>query len=477
MPHQEMLIDGHFIGGVCDYAVGKLVIKSPYDGSHVGTAAEGGWDEANAALGASQEAFLENRLGTPQDRHDLLMRAVFGIRDRGEELVEILVREIGKPVVQARAEVARMELTFTLAAKAALEMVARPIDLTYDPRGAEFRAAVQRFPVGPVLAIVPYNWPLNLAAHKLAPALACGCPVVLKPSNQAPLSTLLLARILHEAGAPPGTVCAVVVPSAIAEKLARDPRIAKVSFTGSPKVGWHLKSLLPQKRVTLELGADSRAIVAESADLDSAIPKLVQGAFAYAGQICISVQHIRVHRARYEEAREKLIEAVKAVAFGDPADERTVCGPVISGEDKARIESAFIDATVIAQSENRIGPDRLNLIAPTLVENVAAGSELASEEIFGPVVTLAPFDDLTEEIGALNASPYGIHVGLFSHDSSEKQMVFERATVGGVVINDVPAVRFDALPYGGNKQSGFGREGVEEAIFSMTEPKSWVERV
>lgn len=472
-----MLIDGHFIGGVCDYAVGKLVIKSPYDDSHVGTAAEGGWDEANAALNAAQEAFREGRLATPQDRHDLLMRVVLGIGERRDELVDLLVREIGKPVVQARGEVARMELTFRLAAQAALEMNLRPVDLSYDPRGSDYRGGVQRFPVGPVLAIVPYNWPLNLAAHKLAPALACGCPVVLKPSNQSPLSTLLLARILHEAGAPPGTVCAVVVPSAIAQKMALDPRIAKVSFTGSPKVGWHLKSLLPQKRVTLELGADSRAIVTESADLDAAIPKLVHGAFAYAGQICISVQHIRVHRSRFVEARERLIEAVRDVPFGDPSDESVVCGPVISAEAKVRILGAIEGAEVIAQSSHLVGEDRHNLIPPTLLENIPSTTPVACEEIFGPVVTLAAYDDLDAEIDALNASPFGIHVGVFTADEAQKRRVFERANVGGVVVNDVPTVRFDALPYGGNKQSGFGREGIEEAIFSMTEPKSWVERV
>lgn len=471
-----MLIAGHFVGGPCDHSTGKLVVRSPYDDSVVGTAAEGAWLEANAALDAACEAFGAWR-ETPLDvRSALLANVAQAIRDRADELAELLVAEIGKPIVWARGEVARCALTFELASHACLELGPKAADLGGDPRAAQFKALVQRFPVGPVLGIVPYNWPLNLAAHKIAPALAAGCPIVVKPSSQAPLSTLSLVRLVHEAGCPAGVIGAVVCPSQIAERMALDDRIAKVSFTGSPRVGWTLKDKLPRKRVTLELGGDASAIVMPDADLEWAVERIVWGKFGYAGQICISVQHARVHRAVYEAFRERLVASTRAVRWGDPSDPSVVCGPIISDEAADRVESWMDEAVSMGAHALVREPREGRIVKPALLEHVPPEAQLGCGEVFGPVLTLSAFDDLDEAIEQINASKYGIHAGVFTGDLAIADLAFRRLDVGGVVIGDVPTVRFDNLPYGGVKESGFGREGVQYAIEEMTEIRSRVDR-
>jgi acyl-CoA reductase-like NAD-dependent aldehyde dehydrogenase len=473
--HREMLIDGHFIGGPCDQAVGKLVLRSPYDGSVVGTAAEGGWQEANTALAAAQDAFRKDDFPA-EARRDLLLRISEAILDRAEELAEVLVYEIGKPVTWAQGEVTRTAVTFRLAADAVDLMRPEPVELPYDARAKNYEAQVGRFPVGVVLAIVPYNWPYNLTAHKVAPALAAGNSVVVKASSLAPLSTLSLIRLIHETGCPPGWVNAVVVPSPIAQKMALDPRVAKVSFTGSPAVGWMLKEKLPEKRVTLELGGDAAAIIAEDADLDWAIPRIAAGAYGYAGQVCIAIQHVWAHRSRYEEVKARLIEATEHCPTGDPREERTVCGPLISATEADRVmewidEAQSQGATLLAGG-GRTG----NIVEPTLLENVPNASRLGCEEVFGPVLTLRPYDDIAEPIAHINASPFGIHTGIFTQSDVLAQRAFQELNVGGVVLDDFPTLRFDVLPYGGVRKSGFGREGVRYALEEMTELRSLVRR-
>ncbi|MCC7434163.1 MAG: aldehyde dehydrogenase family protein [Methanoregulaceae archaeon] len=473
--HREMLIDGHFVGGPCDQAVGKLVVRNPYDGQVIGTAAEGGWSEANTALAAAQDAF--QRQDFPSEaRRALLIRIADLVEERAEELAEVLVYEIGKPITWARGEVTRTAVTFRLAADAVELMRPEPVELPYDARAKDYEAHVARFPIGVVLAIVPYNWPYNLTAHKIAPALAAGNTVVVKPSSLAPLSTLSLIRLIHEAGCPPGWVNAVVVPSAIAQKMALDSRVAKISFTGSPAVGWMLKEKLPYKRVTLELGGDAAAIVAEDADLDWAIPRIAAGAYGYAGQVCISVQHVWADRSRYDEVKSRLIEATKDCPTGDPRDERMVCGPLISSTEAERVmhwiaEACSQGATLLAGG-GRSG----NIVEPTLLENVPNASKLGCEEVFGPVLTLRPYNDIAEPIAHINASPFGIHTGVFTQNDLLARRAFQELDVGGVVIDDFPTLRFDVLPYGGVRKSGFGREGVRYALEEMTELRSLVRR-
>jgi acyl-CoA reductase-like NAD-dependent aldehyde dehydrogenase len=344
-----------------------------------------------------------------------------------------------------------------------------------DPRGDGYRCTVERFPVGPILCIVPYNWPFNLAAHKLAPALATGNTILLKPSPLAPLSTLALARLIHEAGCPPGVLNAVSAPPEAFEQIAQDPRVKMLSFTGSPAVGWKLKKLLGDKRVTLELGGNASAIVHEDADLEWATKRIVAGGYGYAGQVCIAVQHVLGHDAVYEDLRKSLIEATNACPCGDPMDEKTVCGPMISSEAADKVQD-WIDEALKSGAKPIAGGGRDgNVLRPILLEEVPQDARMANEEVFGPVLTLRRYQTIDEAIALVNAPAYGIHTGVFTHDIRIAERAYQELDVGGVIINDYPTLRFDNMPYGGVKQSGFGREGVRYAMDEMTEPKTLLE--
>lgn len=476
MPHAEMLIAGHFIGGPCDQSVPKSVLRNPFNGSVAGTAAEGGPNEAEAAVAAAHEAFETWRFSPPEERAALLDRIASTIRERREELAELLVGEIGKPIVWARGEVDRMAVTFSLSAQSARELAPTAQDLEYDSRGRAYEGSWQRVPLGPTLCIVPWNWPFNLAAHKIGPALAAGNTVVLKPSSISPISTLTLARLIHECGCPPGVINAINIPGRIAQDLAQDPRIKKVSFTGSPEIGWKLKSLLPKKRVTLELGGDASAIVLPDADLDWAAVRCAQSAFGYAGQVCISLQHVWAAESIYDAVRERLIRETDGCPTGDPRIEETVCGPVISSEEADRVE-AWISEAVSQGAKVLVGGGREgNVLFPTLIENVPQNTSLGCQEVFGPVLTLNRVRSLDEAIERVNASNYGIHASVFTSDSAKADEAVRKLEVGGVVVNDFPSLRFDGLPYGGVRESGFGREGVPFAIEEMSELKSVVKR-
>lgn len=487
MRHCELLINGYFIGGPCDQGVGKTLHRSPWDGRTVGTAAEGSVSEAEAALAAAVGAFGMWSRTPVAERQALLYRIADIIDERADELAELLVAEIGKPIVAAQGEVRRCAITFRLAGDALDDWGPEPLDLTADPRGKDYEGDFFRVPRGVILAIVPYNWPLNLAAHKIAPALAAGNTVVLKPSGQAPLSTLTLARIVHEAGCPPGVLNAVHMPAPVAQRLALDPRVAMVSFTGSPEVGWKLKALLPEKPVALELGGDASIVLAHDADLDDAIPRLVAAGYAYSGQICISAQHIRVDRRIAAEAMQALALATHACPVGDPENPETICGPLISKDAADRVvgwirEAVEGGAKVLAGAGFGGGaiapePDRPTLVRPTLLADVPDGCRLAKEEVFGPVLTVSTFDGIDDAIAQVNASAYGIHAGVFTGSSEIAERCVRELQVGGVVINDTTLVRFDSMPYGGVKRSGFGREGVRFAMEEMSEPKVRLRRV
>lgn len=465
-----MLVGGSFRG------VAETEVRAPYDQSLVGRVPSGSWRDADAALGAAANAFRGWRSSSYDERRKLLKTVAALVREREALLVDVLTREVGKPIKWSQGEVMRLALTFDLAAFL-VDREPISVDLGYDPRGDDFRAEVRRYPLGVVLGIVPYNWPYNLAAHKLAPALAVGNTVVLKPSNQAPISTLLLARLIHEAGCPPGVVNAVVVPSDVAERMALDDRVNMVSFTGSPGVGWSLKEMLPRKKVTLELGGDATVIVNEDADIEWAIERIVWGKYGYAGQICISVQHVLCHELIYESFRSRLIKAVQACPYGDPNDPKTVCGPLISQDAANKVMDWIAEALDAGATLLTGGEAKKNLVIPTSIENVPESVRLGCEEVFGPVLTLKSFREPKEAFDRVNRSRFGIHCGLFAQDSRFIEQAIEEIEVGGVVVNDVPTVRFDALPYGGVKESGFGREGVRYTMEEMTEPKSVVTRI
>jgi len=471
-----MLINGHFIGGECDQAVGKAVIKAPFDGAVVGTVAEGSYRDLVVAIDAADDAFKTWRHSSRRERQGLLRRIASAVRDRSDELVEILSREIGKPITASNGEVTRLALTFDDAADTLSTWGTESMPVDMDSRGDGYRCIVERFPLGVIFCIVPYNWPFNLAAHKIAPALATGNTVVVKPSHLAPLSTYTLARIIHEAGCPPGVVNCLLTSSQDAEKALDDPRVKALSFTGSPKVGWHLKKELSDKKVTLELGGNASAIICEDADLKWAIPRTINGGYAYAGQICISIQHVLIHESRYDDAKHLLIEQTKSCAAGDPMDKDVVCGPLVSKEAADKVEE-FIQEAVQKGAKILAGGERQGtLIRPTLIEGVPEDTRLFQEEVFGPVLTIRSFKTLDDAIAIVNKSQYGIHAGIFTTDIRNAERAFQEIEVGGVIINDYPNLRFDNMPYGGVKRSGFGREGVRYAMEDMTEPKVMLTR-
>jgi acyl-CoA reductase-like NAD-dependent aldehyde dehydrogenase len=452
-------------------------VRSPYDGAEIGRAVEAGSFEAEAAVRAAHLAFAHWR-STPVDERRALLRAIASrVRQHEADLVRLLQLEVGKPQIPAQGEIARLALTFDLAANLEGVDSFEVLDTSFDPRGKDFRVRARRFAIGPLLAIVPYNWPFNLAAHKLAPALIAGNTVVLKGSPLAPLCTTALARIVQEAGCPPGVVDVLDCAAEIAQGIALDPRIRMVSFTGSAQVGWHLKSLLPEKRVVLELGGDATCIVAADADLEWAAKRVAVSAFGYAGQVCISAQHVRVHRSVLDAFRALLVEAAKSTRAGDPLDPEVLCGPLISAEAAERVMQ-WIEEARSAGARILCGGERIgNVVMPTVLEGAPETCRVMREEVFGPVVTLHSFETWEEVVGQVNASQYGIHCSVFTHDDECVRRVYEHLDVGGVIINEFPTLRFDNMPYGGVKRSGFGREGVQFAYEEMTEWKTLVERI
>ncbi len=477
MRHGELLIAGHFVGGPCDQSTGKDVVRNPFDGSIVGTVAEGAELELRGCIEAAHDAFGSWRKSSVTERKLLLFRIAELVIERKEELAELLVLEVGKPITWARAEVDRLAITFEIAADELSTWGTEKVSLRQDPRGTYCSAEFVRFPIGVIFAITPYNWPFNLAAHKIAPVLATGNTVVLKPSPMAALSTLALARLIHEAGCPPGVLNAWNGDTRHLVKALSDERISMISFTGSEEVGWGIKESYPTKRVTLELGGDAFAIVHSDADLENAVSRMASGAYGYAGQVCISVQHVLVHQSLYDQARSSLIKATIDCPFGDPRGENIVCGPLInkSALEKvtAMIEEAVSNGATILAGGGSDG----NVYLPTLIENVPKTSQLFTEEVFGPVLTLAPYRSIDEVVARINASRFGIQCGVFTEDQAFVDRLFDDLVIGGIVHNDVPTLRFDAVPYGGEKRSGWGREGVRSAMIEMTTPKSLVRRM
>jgi acyl-CoA reductase-like NAD-dependent aldehyde dehydrogenase len=475
--HAELLIDGHFLGGPCDQSIGKQLVRNPFDGSVVGTAAEGDLSELRGAITAAHDAFLSWRFSARHERQKLLRTVASLARDRKHELSDLLTREVGKPVTWAEAEVDRLALTFDLAADLVSSYGFESLPVDIDPRGQGHRLLVERVPIGVVFAMAPYNWPYNLAAHKIAPALATGNTVVLKASPLAPISTLTLARLVHEAGCPPGVLNAWNGPTRVVEALIDHPDVKMLSFTGSAAVGWMLKRQMNDRKVLLELGGNASAIVQPDADLAWATKRIVAGGFGYAGQVCISVQHVLVHREVYEEMSRRLTEATAACPTGDPLLDETVCGPLISVEAAEKVEGFVVEA-VAAGAKILAGGSRVGaMMQPTLLTDVPDSVRLANEEVFGPVIALAPYASLEEAVGLVNRSKYGIHCGLFTHDARSIDFAFRKLDIGGLIVNDYPTLRFDNMPYGGVKCSGFGREGVRYAMDEMTEPKALLTRL
>lgn len=465
-----------YIGGEAVDTSQREEVLNPFTGEVVGTVAVGGTAEIDRAITAAEEAFESARRLSAYRKRAMLGRIAEGIRARGDELAELITAESGKPIAFARGEVSRAVTTFTLAAEELSRFGGEVIPVDIEEAFEGYQCVVRRFPVGPISAISPFNFPLNLVAHKVAPALAVGSTVVLKPAPQAPLTAFMLAEIIEAAGALPGRFNVVHCNPPDAEWLAVDPRPQMLSFTGSAAVGWHLKARAGRKKVTLELGGNAAAIVHEDADLDWAVRRSAAGAFAYAGQVCISVQRLLVHDAVYSDFRDRLVEATRALPCGDPRDPRTVVGPVIDDTAADRIVQ-WIDEARDGGAKVLTGGSREGrLVAPTVLEDVDPDMRVSCEEVFGPVVVLDRYTDFEAAIRHVNASKYGLQAAVFTHDERRVRHAFDEIQVGGLVVNDYPMPRVDNFPYGGVKASGFGREGVRYAMEDMTEPRVLVTR-
>jgi glyceraldehyde-3-phosphate dehydrogenase (NADP+) len=459
------------VGGEWKTTPRELKVLNPYDESIVGVTYSGGGKELKEAVDAAAKAFETLRGMPAYERAGVIGRVVKGINGRAEELAETIAREAGKPIRDARAEVGRAANTFQIAAEESKRLGGEVLPLDIYP-GSEGRTGIiRRFPVGVVLGISPFNFPLNLVAHKVAPAMACANPVIIKPASKTPLSALLLGEIITEAGWPRGGISVVPCSGKDAEKLLDDDRVKKLTFTGSAAVGWKLKARSGPRRVTLELGGNAGVIVHDDADLEFAARRCTVGSFSYAGQICISVQRIYVQRGVFEKFKELYLKEVAALKLGDPMDESTDVGPMIESKALDKTEEWVKEAVAGGAKLLTGGSRRGSFFEPTVLTGTKPSMKVCGEEVFAPVVTLEPYDGFEEAVEKVNAGLYGLQAGVFTKDIDKIFYAYERLEVGGVVANDIPTFRVDNMPYGGVKMSGFGREGVRYAIEEMTELK------
>jgi acyl-CoA reductase-like NAD-dependent aldehyde dehydrogenase len=461
---------GCFINNSWVVTAEKLAVLSPWSGERVGEVSLAGAGEWETAIAAAQRAFVTFKSLSSLERQQMLEKLAAGVKGRQEELAQTIMAEGGKPITYARGEMARGLLTLSLAAQEAARIGGEVLPLDLTPASQGRWGITRRFPLGPVLGISPFNFPFNLVAHKVGPALAAGNPIIIKPPSATPLTALKLAEIYEQAGLPPGGLQVLPSPSQVTERYVADERLKAVSFTGSAAVGWRLKGLAGQKKVILELGGNAACIVDADADLSKAAIRSAIGAFAYAGQVCISVQRLLVHQDIFAAFKEIFLKAVKdQVAVGDPSREATVVGPFIDSGAGARVKQWVDEALAAGARLVAGGPGEGNLMPPTVLENVTADMKVWKDEIFGPVVVLAPFVDFTQALEMANDSIYGLQAGVFTQNLAHAWQAFETLEVGGVIINDVPAFRVDNMPYGGVKASGFGREGLRYAVEELTE--------
>lgn len=408
----------------------------------------------------------------PSERAAILEGAAALVLEHRDDLAAVISEEAGKPIRLALIEADRCADTLTEAAAVARHPEIEARDLAGYPSGHGRIGLVGRVPVGPVLAITPFNFPLNLVAHKLAPAVAAGCPVVLKPASQTPSPALMLAELLAAAGLPGGALSVLPSRGSDAERLATDDRFKALTFTGSMDVGWHLKEIAWKRRVTLELGGNAAVVVEpDTEDLRSVAKKIAGAAYGYAGQSCIAVQRVLAHEDVYIALRRELIEATEAVRSGDPADEHVICGPLIDAENADRVADWIASAVASGGRLLTGGGREGNVIAPALIEEAPSDASVVADEVFGPVACLDPYEDFSQAINMVNDSRYGLQAGIFTNDVGKIQHAWRHLEVGGVIQGDVPTWRTDPMPYGGVKNSGTGREGPAYTYRELTEER------
>ena len=448
-----------------------LEVRNPATGDLVATTWQAGPDELERATEAAVNAFDQTRRMASFERRDALQHVAERIVRDADELAELLTRESGKPIRDARAEVARGGLTFRTAAEEALRINGEwlPLDWTAANRGRS--GIVRRYPIGPVAGISPFNFPLNLAAHKVAPAIAAGCSIVLKPPSKDPLVMLRIAGYLAETDLPKGAVSILPMDRPTGDRMVADDRFKLLSFTGSPSVGWKMKTDAGRKKVVLELGGNAGVIVDETADLDWAVARLVFGAFAYAGQVCISVQRIYVVESIYPEFERRFVEKVREVKMGDPLDPASDLGPMVDEAAVTRTDTWVQEALSDGARALTGGHADGLFYEPTILVDVPRDARVCGEEVFAPVVNLFPVPDFAAAVREINDSRFGLQCGVFTSSLERTLAAHDELEVGGIIVNDVPTWRTDAMPYGGVKDSGLGREGLRWSIEDMTEPR------
>jgi acyl-CoA reductase-like NAD-dependent aldehyde dehydrogenase len=443
-------------------------VTHPFDGRVVGLvsqATDADVESAVAAAHAGQDEFAALPAHARAAALDHVSRR---LTDRADEIARLITGENGKPIKWARAEVGRAASTFRWAAEETRRWSGELQRLDTDPTSDGRLALLRRVPRGPVLGIAPFNFPLNLVAHKVAPALAVGAPIIVKPAPATPLSALLLGEILAETDLPEGSWSVLPVPNTTAAELVTDSRLPVVSFTGSVPVGWGIRDRVPRKHVTLELGGNAAAVVcSDYTDLDHAAARIATFAMYQAGQSCISVQRVYAHRDVYDQLVEKVVKHIAALGVGDPNDDATDVGPLVDEAAARRVE-AWVGEAVAAGARVLTGTRDGASYAPTVLDDVPADAKVCAEEVFGPVVILAPVDSDDEAFAAVNASRFGLQAGVFTHDLQTAFRAHRALDVGGVIVGDVPSYRADQMPYGGVKDSGTGREGVRSAMEDLT---------
>jgi acyl-CoA reductase-like NAD-dependent aldehyde dehydrogenase len=459
---------GLFLGGEWVETGDWLEVRSPYSNEVVGRVAAGSAAHARRAVDAAEQALREPL--PAHRRAEILVRVAAQLGRRHEEAARIVCAEAGKPLKAARVEALRALSTYTFAAVEARKLAGEMVPMDASQAGAGKLAFTIRRPIGIVGAISPFNFPLNLVAHKLAPALAAGCPVVLKPAGRTPLSALLLAELAEEAGLPPGWLSVLPGPSAeIGDVLVEDERVKLITFTGSGAVGWSLAARAPKKRVKLELGNSTPVVVAADADLDDAAEKLAGNAFSFAGQSCISVQRIYVERGAYDGFLAAFLPRVEALKVGDPADEDTDVGPLIDGDARDRVLAWVRESGGEILAGGDAGAD--GLIRPTVIAGAPESDRVVGEEVFGPVVVVNAVDSVDEAIARANGTRFGLQAAVFTRGLDTALDAAERLEFGGVIVNEAPTFRADQMPYGGVKESGNTKEGPAWAVREMTEER------
>jgi len=462
---------GVLAGGAWKTTGELLEVRSPFDGKLAGRVHQASAALVEEALVAATEAFGSMRKMPSWRRVEALRKSADGIEKRSEELARLITLESGKPIRDARAEVKRAVITFRIAAEEASRMGGEVIPLDIAPGSDGRFALVRRFPVGPVLGITPFNFPLNLVAHKVAPAMACGNPIIIKPAPKTPLTALILGEIVTEAGWPAGGISVLPCSNELASVLWEDKRIRKLSFTGSAAVGWMIKAKAGERKVTLELGGNAGVIVHNDADLEAAAKRCAFGAFSNAGQICVSVQRIYVEKTVFARFTELYLDECAKIRMGDPMDETTALGPMIEEAAAVRTE-AWVREAVAEGARVLLGGKRSGaFMEPTVLTNTKPSMKVCGEEAFAPVVALEAYGSFEEALEEVNRGLYGLQAGVFTKDMGRIMRAFDEIEAGGVIANDIPTYRVDNMPYGGVKLSGFGREGVKYAIEEMTEMK------